>query len=42
MKESIAIEERKFEVDLVKLSVEEFDVILGTDWLAKHGMLIDY
>ncbi|KAL0299993.1 UNVERIFIED_CONTAM: hypothetical protein Sangu_2504300 [Sesamum angustifolium] len=29
-------------VDLVVMDLEEFDVILGMDWLAKHRAVVDY
>ena len=39
---SIRIREYKFPGDLIKLSLREFDVILGMDWLSRHQVVVDY
>ncbi|KAL8126782.1 hypothetical protein AgCh_013900 [Apium graveolens] len=38
----IEISGNKFCVDLIPFKLEEFDVILGMDWLSKHDAQIDY
>jgi len=30
------------EVDLIQLELLEFEIVLGMDWLSKHGVTIDY
>ena len=37
----LILEGRNFPADLVALSMSEFDVILGMDWLTKHGATLD-
>ena len=37
----LTLEGRNFPGDLVVLSMSEFDVILGMDWLSKHGATMD-
>ena len=37
----LTLEGRNFPGDLVVLSMSEFDVILGMDWLSKHGATLD-
>ena len=38
----IRIRVYEFPGDLIELSLREFDVILGMDWLSRHQVLIDY
>ena len=38
---SIVIHDREFSADLIALSFHEFDLILGMDWLSKHGAIIE-
>ncbi|XP_074346590.1 uncharacterized protein LOC141685385 [Apium graveolens] len=38
----VVIAGRHFSVDLIPLKLEEFDFILGIDWLASHNTEIDY
>ena len=37
----IVIQDRKFLVDLIALPFQEFDLILGMDWLPKHKAILD-
>ena len=37
----IKIEDKELERDLIELVIKDFDVILGMDWLARHGATID-
>ena len=37
----IKIREYKFMGDLIELSLKEFDVILGMDWLSRHQAIVD-
>ena len=37
----IKIREYEFLGDLIELSVREFDVILGMDWLSRHQAIVD-
>ncbi|XP_062075873.1 uncharacterized protein LOC133780001 [Humulus lupulus] len=37
----ISVEGREFLADLIELSIRDYDVILGMDWLSKHGATID-
>ena len=37
----IKIREYEFPGDLIELSLREFDVILGMDWLSRHQVVID-
>ena len=37
----IKIEDVELEGDLIELEIKDFDVILGMDWLARHGVTID-
>ena len=36
------LENRNFLADLIVLSMSEFDVILGIDWLTKYRAILDY
>ena len=38
----IRIREYEFLGDLIELSLREFDVILGMDWLSRHQVVVDY
>ena len=38
---SIVIQAREFLTDLITLPFQEFDVILGMDWLSKHRAIVD-
>ncbi|XP_020259096.1 uncharacterized protein LOC109835536 [Asparagus officinalis] len=38
----ISLDESKFVVDLIVLSMSKFDVILGIDWLSSYHVSIDY
>ena len=38
----IKIREYEFFGDLIELSFNEFDVILGMDWLSRHQAIVDY
>ena len=38
----IVIQEREFLADLITLPFQEFDLIMGMDWLTKHVAIIDY
>ncbi|XP_062086383.1 uncharacterized protein LOC133792491 [Humulus lupulus] len=38
----IMIENRELLGDLIELKIKDYDIILGMDWLAKHGATIDY
>uniref|UniRef100_A0A803QAS4 Gag-pol polyprotein n=1 Tax=Cannabis sativa TaxID=3483 RepID=A0A803QAS4_CANSA len=38
---SVFVEGRELSVDLIELNLEDFDVILGMDWLAKYNATID-
>jgi hypothetical protein len=33
---NVQIEGQNFQVDLVPLIIQDFDVILGMDWLGRH------
>ena len=35
------IHDREFSVDLIALPFHKFDLILGMDWLSKHGAIVD-
>ena len=37
----IKIREYEFSGDLIELSLKEFDVILGMDWLSRHQVVVD-
>jgi len=37
----ITLNQKEFEGDLIQLDLLEFDIVLGVDWLAKHGVKID-
>ena len=37
----ISLDESEFVVDLIVLSMSEFDVILGMDWLSSYHVSID-
>ena len=37
----LTLENRNFPTDLIVLSMSEFDVILGIDWLTKYGAVLD-
>ena len=37
----IRILEHEFPRDLIELSFQEFDVILGMDWLSRHQVMVD-
>ena len=37
----LTLENRNFPTDLIVLSMSEFDVILGIDWLTKYGAILD-
>jgi len=37
----VILNEEDFESDLIQLDLSEFDIILGTDWLIRHGAKID-
>ena len=37
----LVIHDREFSVDLIALPFQEFDLILGMDWLSKHQAIID-
>ena len=38
---SIVIQAREFLADLITLPFQEFDLILGMDWLSKHRAIVD-
>ena len=38
----LVINGRELHVDLIELDLEDFDMILGMDWLVKYGSTIDY
>ena len=38
---SLTLENRNFPMDLIVLSMSEFDVILGIDWLTKYRAILD-
>jgi len=38
----IGLDEYELEVDLIPLELNDFDVILGMNWLSKHKAQIDY
>lgn len=38
----ICLDEYELEVDLIPLELNDFDVILGMNWLSKHKAHIDY
>ena len=37
----LTLKNRNFSTDLIVLSISEFDVILGIDWLTKYGAILD-
>ncbi|XP_062094401.1 uncharacterized protein LOC133800456 isoform X1 [Humulus lupulus] len=37
----VEVDGREFFVDLIKLEMDDFDMILGMDWLSKYGATID-
>ena len=37
----IVIQDREFSADLIALPFQEFDLILGMDWLSKHKAILD-
>ena len=37
----IVIQDREFSVNLIALPFQEFDLILGMDWLSKHKAILD-
>ena len=37
----LTFENRNFSIDLIVLSISEFDVILGIEWLTKYGAVLD-
>ena len=37
----VEVDGRELSVDLVELSMDDFDMILGMDWLSKYGATID-
>ena len=37
----IIVNQEIFESDLIQLDLSEFDIILGIDWLSRHGAKID-
>ena len=37
----IMVHNREFSVDLIALFFQEFDLILGMDWLSKHWAIFD-
>ena len=37
----IVIQDREFSTDLIALTFQEFDLILGMDWLSKHKAILD-
>ena len=38
----MTLENRNFPTNLIVLSISEFDVMLGIDWLTKYGTILDY
>ena len=40
--DSIVFGGRELHVDLILLQLQDFDIILGKDWLATHQALVDY
>ena len=38
----IVIQAREFLADLIPLPFQEFDLILGMDWLSRHRAIVDY
>ena len=38
---TVIIEGREFLADLVVLDIQDFDVILGMDWLSRHHATVD-
>ena len=38
----IRIRDYEFSGDLIELSLREFDMILGMDWLSRHQVVVDY
>ena len=36
----VKIKGHEFMVDLIPIQLGEFNVILGMDWLSKHGLLL--
>ena len=37
----LSIDQEVFKADLIQLDLLEFDIVLGMDWLSKHGATID-
>ena len=37
----LMVHDREFSVDMVVLSIHEFDLILGMDWLSKHRTVVN-
>lgn len=37
----VEVDGKELSVDLVELFMDDFDMILGTDWLSKYGATID-
>ena len=37
----LVIHDREFSIDLIALPFQEFDLILGMDWLSKHQAIVD-
>ena len=38
----LVIQDIKFSIDLIALPFQEFDLILGMNWLSKHKAILDY
>ena len=38
----ITIQSKKFEADLICIAMDPYDIILGMDWLTRHGAVIDF
>ena len=36
----LSIDQKVFKADLIQLDLLEFDIVLGMDWLSKHGATI--
>ena len=37
----LRVHDREFPIDLIALPFDEFDLILGMDWLSKHWAIVD-
>ena len=37
----LVVHDKEFSVDLIALPFQEFDLILGMDWLSKHRAIVD-